>query len=165
MKNFIQYLVAVVVVLTHVACQVPSDKSSTEAEVEDRQKLLKIMRTVVGVYRGTVENAEIGADPFPIEVKLFIVEEPAGQNSDGETKFRPTLKGRYRRLDFPPDSGTEKNLLARYYSETRELSMVTPAGVEPAISITGTLNGSVIEGQLFNSRGPLGTFTLNKVQE
>ncbi len=155
-------------------------KSNRAEEIRDRNKLKEILRPLEGTYHGEVSNASAGSDPFPIEIKIFLTEEPSGVNEDGETIFRPQLRGRYRRLDFPIVLTNEKSLFIRYYAETGEITMSslnTTTGIQVPgggsvsrspldnfyLSISGQMISDQIVGGIRNHRGLLGQISLKKV--
>lgn len=170
---FSRFLISGFVAVNLVSCAPPlSNSPNKQRELEDRQELISAYSEIAGTYRGLVENRPDGSDPFEIEVKLFLVEEQNGLNEDGEAKFRPALRARYRRLDFPMDGIGERTLIVRYYRETGELAASTSAGAAAGsvmdsgyLSVTGTLliAESSVKVELRDHRGFMGVAVLKKL--
>ena len=163
-------ILIVSILLGAVACQ-DSGKPSrqNDQEIRDNDDLEKILKPLVAIYEGEVSNPLVGADPFPVQINVFMVREQTGVNDDGEIMFRPALQGRYRRLDFPPDLSNEKSLLIRYYPETGQIALGTTisasgGGVDSGfLSISGKWSNNQITGEIANHRSVLGTIHVTKV--
>ncbi len=135
---------------------------SKQAEIQDRETLLGVISKVVGTYSGTVKNNPDGSEDFPISLELYTVEEPNGVNEAGEAKFRPSLRGRYRRTDFPLDGTTDKSLSGRYYQENGVVTLFSSntQTEKGYVSITANFIDNQLKGQLRNQQGVQGDFTL-----
>lgn len=146
-----------------------SDKSITknDQEIRDIKKLEAELSPLVGVYEGKVSNPGRGAEPFPVMLNLYVIREQSGINEHGEPKYRPVLRGRYRRLDFARDATNEKSLVARFYPETRELilgSVNNVGGIDSGfLSITGHVQNDEIIGEIANHQGVLGIIQVTKI--
>ncbi|OFZ20461.1 MAG: hypothetical protein A2X94_10620 [Bdellovibrionales bacterium GWB1_55_8] len=167
-------LFLLVVMSGAISCAPPlSGSANKQRELEDRKELLEVYREFAGTYAGVIEEMPDRSDPFGIEMKVFIAEEHNGLNEDGEARFRPALRARYRRTDFPKDGIGERTLIVRYYRETGELAASTSPTSPSAgsvldssfLSITGTLDAAekVMKVELRDHRGFLGVATLVKV--
>lgn len=155
------------------ACGPAPSHSNKQREIEDREALATLYQSVSGTYLGRVENRPDGSDPFEIEVKIFVVEEQNGVNEEGEAKFRPALRARYRRLDIVSDGSFERTLIVRYYRETGELAAATNpnmammGGLQDSnfLSMSGKLMESETTVEVRDHRGVLGTARLAKQVE
>ncbi|MGE0631310.1 MAG: hypothetical protein AB7O96_02805 [Pseudobdellovibrionaceae bacterium] len=111
----------------------------------ERERRLRTFREVIGEYRGKA-FPDSGSTPYPIGLKVYIVEEQQIEvgNGEGDGKdkdkadisrgskqpiFLPALRARYRRLDFMEGIG-ERFLQVRYYTEAgaKKLFMFTRQG-------------------------------------
>lgn len=174
-KIFQSYFGFFLTAIMFAACGAGTQESNAnkQKEIDDRAALLSTLQPLTGVYEGEVSNDSRGSYPFPVELTVFLVDEPNGVNEDGELKFRPALRARYRRPDYPLDSSSERNLTARYYAESRTftfvsltaMGMASPASDPNYLSLSGRIEGFSIVGELRNQRGVLGHFTLKRVRQ
>lgn len=133
-------------------------------EALERERRLKTYAEVTGTYRGEIVP-DTGSTPWNVELVIFVVEEQAGMNPNGEPRFLPALRARYRRPDFSHEVG-ERLLTVRYYLESgvRKLSMNAspvpgvPTNVPGAgtFSITGEIVNDMITADAADHRGPMG---------
>lgn len=155
------------------SCGLESDNLSKKEELQDRRDLYETYSPLTGLYEGKLENSSSGADPYLIELQVYLVEEQNGVNEDGEVRFRPTLKARYKRLDFFSDGIGERTLVLRFYKETGELTGVSSttgnaSGGLPEsnyLSFNGRFSKDRIEGEFKDHRGIVGKVVLNRVTE
>lgn len=174
MKGLIRNWIILLITLIFSACgsELTDSKANKQKELDDRASLLSALQPLTGVYSGEVRNESRGTYPFPVELTVFLVDEPNGVNEDGELKLRPTLRARYRRLDYPMDSSSERNLTARYYSESRSVTFLSltalgtasPSSDPNYLSISGRFDGHHITGEAHGQRGLLGQILLMKKQ-
>ncbi len=141
--------------------------NKNEQEIRDNAKLEAELKPLVGTYVGDVSNPSVGADPFPVQINIFLVKEQSGVNEDGEPKYRPALHGIYRRLDFPSDMTNEKSLVIRYYPETGEIVLGTAtegSGTADSrfLSISGKFSNGQITGEIANHRNVLGILKVER---
>lgn len=157
------------VLLSLASCAPPlSNNGNKQKEIEDRQALVDLYQPLVGTYQGVVANRPDRSDGFQIEMKIFLVDEQNGVNEDGEVRFRPVLRARYRRLDFPQDGIGERTLILRYYRETGEIAGATSPTSAPAGNVADSnylsMSGKVIDGEALveirDHRGVVGTVRL-----
>jgi hypothetical protein len=126
-----------------------------------RQRLRRLYEKLVGTYLGPLKL--LTGETKKIEIKVFIIDE-VGNN--GQTF--PTLKARYRRLDFSPGIG-EFYLAVRYFTRTGSIVMAASAASGGTIPGAGTMsingkwaNGKIYDAELIDHRGPQGTLTARK---
>jgi hypothetical protein len=137
------------------------------AELEDRAHLRSTLRPLVGTYVGDVSNEAMGKDPFPVQLIVFIGEEPDGVNENGELKLRPELRALYRRLDYRYDSSSEKNLIGRFYVETSSLTFVSQTNMSrenESVTFAGVYRDGEIAGELSNYRGVMGLMKVKRLK-
>ena len=155
-----------------------TQKSTNQQELDDRAELLAQYQPMTGVYEGIVKSVETSMEDFPIQVKLFIVDEANGYNEKGEVKMRPALRGYFTRLDMREDA-SDKELLVRYYVSTGEITMTTQSNQgrggasmqavngpseEKMLSLQGKYSEGQISGSIKAYNGELGTFILQRKQ-
>ncbi len=176
MKKYTKVILAsfgAVIMFASCGSETQESNANKQKEIDDRAALLSTLQPLTGVYEGEVNNGSQGSYPFPVELTVFLVDEPNGVNEDGELKFRPALRARYRRPDYPLDSSSERNLTARYYAESLTFTFVSltamgtasPASDPNYLSLSGRMEGISMAGELRNQRGVLGRFTLKRVRQ
>jgi len=124
---------------TSVTAGVPEDDSETE----DRKLLEKVLGPLTGVYTGEVKNSlvvnENGNEEFqdyPVEIKIFMVQQRSGTNDHGEPIFLPALYARLKRLNSNLLS-LNYLLAVRYYPLTDKIVMRNVAGPRSSGSVPG----------------------------
>lgn len=152
------------------ACGTGVDNPNKQVELEDRAVLQNYLEEISGTYAGLIENRADGSDAFPIELSLFVVEEEEGINEEGEVRFRPSLRARYRRTDLFSEGLGERNLKVRYYREKLELAGATSSSPASGgdldakfLSFTGLVTGDGALDLVFHDhRGILGYALLTR---
>lgn len=170
MKTFRIKFIGIIVLFGLTACGSSAPNLSKQAELQDRETLLTTLNSITGKYQGVIQNSPEGNEDFPVEIDLYVIEEPNGVNEAGEQKFRPSLRGDYRRLDFPLDGTSNKNLVGRYYQENNTLTLFSAVSTTQTsagsaanyISITATIEQNEIKGQARNQLGIMGDLVLTK---
>ncbi|HLE10367.1 MAG: hypothetical protein A2504_04280 [Bdellovibrionales bacterium RIFOXYD12_FULL_39_22] len=111
---------SVFIMATFFSCGVKEEEpgSNTE-ELKDREYLLANYSDIVGKYVGHIEQ---DASAIPVELNIYIVEVQEGIDENGSIKFRPTLRGQYRRTDIVDEYDSEV-LDIRYYPENGNIIM------------------------------------------
>ncbi|MES2965117.1 MAG: hypothetical protein V4760_14625 [Bdellovibrionota bacterium] len=127
---------------------------SSDDEAAYRNKLLRVLTPVEGVYIGVLD----GADRVKVSITITIGEDVATGN--------PILVGRYRRLDVP--SGVaDRGLAVEFDSTTGVITMrgTSGGGTVPGsdyFSGTGTWKAEVLSVKLTDHRGPLGKLSATR---
>ena len=151
MKKINLGFLTLTILITFIGCAFNDDKITTDKqELEDRNNLLKIYKSVEGVYRGEIRYISDNRT-VPVEITLYSEEISNGRNSDGETKMQPVLRARYYQAD---KLSGEASLDAKYIQETGDLALSSkldergqPTGGEQ-IYIRGRLLSSEFNGEL-----------------
>ncbi len=174
MKSHFFHFISIVFAFFLISCgnDVPSTEYDERKERQDIEKLAAELSPLTGVYTGLVTNESDGADPFPVELTLTLAHEPIGTNENGRIKIVPRLRVRFRRLDFPTDASTEKNLLVRYDKVTGSIYMFPPqiGTTSPipgstdlnTVNVYGYLKGDEINGTINFARGREGKISVRK---
>jgi hypothetical protein len=137
-----------------VRTTVDASMPGADDEAAYRNKLLRVLTPVEGVYEGILD----GADRVKVSITITVGE-------DVTTGF-PILVGRYRRLDVP--SGVADRGLSIEYDGTT--SVLTIRGTSGGGSVpgsnyfsgTGTWKNDVLNVKLTDHRGPLGKLTATR---
>lgn len=166
MKNW--FWIGVLAVL-FVGCGPEAKDTTDSVELENRQALVELYGPLTGIYRGEVQPISRSQDPFPVELKLNVVDERTGaKGANGQDIYRPILVGTYVRKDLDAEMIPiiRRPLSARFYKETKELVLQNsdnPSAANVAqpqmfvVYITARVQGSRIVGQISNGYGLIGT--------
>ncbi len=134
-------------------------------EKDDITYLQLLADSIKGTYEGVVEMANHSREPVPVRITLFVVNENVGNNNSGEPQLRPSLKGRFRRLDLI--SEINSFLIVKYFPSNGKILMRSDDEKSPGqgvpgggtISLTGYINDGVLIGEVVDYLGPMGVFT------
>lgn len=127
-------------------------------ENEFNRKLREQYQQLTGTYRGSVVRSASRVEPrreWDTELGLFIVDVQDGTTPNGQAKFKPALKARFKQL-----SPVAPNVLldVQYITESKQLLLSTndknnPAAANGITSFIGQLNKNTITGQASKSTG------------
>ncbi len=130
--------------------------SNTE-EMKDREYLRSSYSNIIGKYLGYVQREGVN---IPVEINVYIVEIQEGVDENGSIKFRPTLRGQYRRTDIVDEYDNEV-LDIRYYPETGDIIMssINIKTQSRFLSFEGSLTNGTIAVDAIKNGGHFGTLT------
>lgn len=131
------------------ACSLPTEEARS-LEEKDREYLRKSFTSVEGDYAGVLTGFD--RQSTRIGITLYTLEMADGVNNNGEQRFRPVLKARYRNFDFINET-SDTILDASYFPESGDLVLSD----SQTLSITGRLIGGVITGSLSRQDGKVGS--------
>lgn len=131
--------------------------SPPEGELsEERERLIKMYRQIVGVYQGEIKNESIGSEPLKSEIFLEFFEKQIGTKPNGEPIYLPRVKGTYRRLDDVHDLP----LTVSYDAQSEEVVMV-----HETLSLRGTIRNDQLQAEIMQDGGYLGVLTAKKISD
>lgn len=150
------------------ACGTQNSDNTSKRELESRENLMKVYSEVTGVYKGEITPMEPRDLPYPVELRLDVVEVPDGVNENREVRFRPELRGGFRIASDGLDI-IRVQMSVRYYKETREIAMQSlPTGPDGnagyQISISGLVDQGVIRGKTTDHLGRTGQVEFRRVR-
>ena len=158
-----------------VACGPKVTDSTTTRELEDLAKLEAQYNEVAGLYRGTITSDSLGVDPYPVEIKISVVYVQDGVNENRRIRYRPELRGNYRRLDLGDEASFSRALRIQYYKEENKIGgqriimdnydQQSAPGQVPGsnfFSINATFEAGRIIGRATDKYGPLGTLSVER---
>jgi|GEM_PF-5391824 len=168
--KFLALILSFTSVLLLSSCLGELPPSDNAQEIESYEKLRKVYSAIEGVYEGVLTDSPQGELDIPVQLKIFMSDEPVGRNEDGVTRFVPVLQAYYRRLDIDDVRRNYFVRSVRYYEESGRLLMATEEDMQSGVpgvgylSIQGRLlqNGN-FEGNLSDHRGPQGKLLLQKL--
>lgn len=120
-------------------------------ELEDTATLLHKFSQVTGLYRGTITTS---SGLQQVELSFYPYYRKVGQNTNGEDKYKPELRARYRRLDTVVD---DVILSVRFYEETSQVLMSNAEeGGGLTLNAQTKLNAGALTGTISQNSVPLG---------
>lgn len=137
-------------------------------ENEFNRKLREQYQQITGTYRGSLVRSPSRGEPrreWKTELGLFIVDVPDGAASNGQAKFKPALKARFKQL-----SPVAPNVLldVQYITESRQLLLSinpnsNPAAPNGLASFIGSLQSNTVTGQASKTTGYWGDVSMQLV--
>jgi hypothetical protein len=160
-----------VLLFSLIGCGADPENLTKKEELDDRASLHENLQPVLGTYEGMIEERPDGSDPFPIELTVFLIEEEDGINQEGEIRFRPSLRARYRRRDLLNEGLGERTLRVRFYRERSEIAGTTSTSTQVAgmlpnsqlLSFTGLAKTDQLDLEFQDHRGVLGYALLKRI--
>lgn len=144
------------------SCSLGLDDKDVQNEEINRQsdRLDKLGATVKGVYEG--ELYHVDGNTYPIELRLYYVDEIAGTDENGDIYTLPRLKGQLRYKYFV--YANEEREFEVKFDETGSFQMIYQAEASG-------LNNDSIKGKWSNSKvlaewrsnGLIGSFTVSRI--
>lgn len=163
------------VVFAMIGCS-PGGSQSDDARAQQRRDmkaLEDLYAGAVGKWEGTIANPDIGLEPSRAQLDLYMVFVPDGAFPDGGTKVRPSLRGRFRPVDFVTE--TDSVMLVGDYDRSGRLLLASASAAGPAgpsgaaapalaassslLSIQGGVAGDSASLEVSRVGGVWGTFT------
>ncbi len=139
------------------SCGLEEDSTGTQKEeFKNREYLLGTYEKIMGQYLGQIQDED---KSFPVELSFFIVEIKDGIDENGNPKFRPALKARYRRTDFVGESDNEI-LDVKYFPETNQIVMSSVGASGIFLSFTGVLEKSILKAEAIKNGGRFGSLSV-----
>jgi hypothetical protein len=133
------------------ACSPAKTDDNANQELADREQLSNDARPILGIYRGTLVGRGPGADAYPIELQIYLVDTPDGTSPNGQVKMLPTLRALYRRMDYPNERELHRSLLVRYYKDgTIIFSTESSTAANYQMNINGKIANGIIQGEANN---------------
>ncbi|WP_413288590.1 hypothetical protein [Bdellovibrio sp. HCB337] len=149
----LRYLFLTLMTLSLAACAFDKNSNTdVQRELEDNAALEAKFARVTGKYVGTINT---GAEPQQVELSFYPYYKKIGQNSNGEDKYKPELRARYRLLNTVVQ---DVILSVGYYEQVNKLVMTTLNENAPTvISINGEIMGTSITADVAKNNVPFGT--------
>ena len=144
------------------ACSLGLDDKNVQNEEINRQsnRLDKLGTTVKGVYEGSLQHVD--GNTYPIELRLYYVDEIAGTDENGDIYTLPRLKGQLRYKYFV--YANEEREFEVKFDETGSFQMIYQAAnaAEDSDSIKGNWSNSRVFAE-WRSNGLIGSFEVARI--
>lgn len=144
--------------LSLVACAFDKNSNTdNQRELEDNAALLEKFSRVTGLYSTVTTKSGVQQ----VEISFYPYFKKIGENTNGEDKYKPELRARYRRLDTVV---ADVIMSVRFYEETSQILMSNvddKAGT--ILNVDARLIGDTITGNISQNSVPLGQLKVRLV--